>query len=178
MQEELLQIYDESGNPTTALPRSVAHAKPIKEWHGVVNIWLVNEKAELLVSKRSETVSHQKGKWQTYFGGHIPWGLTHKETAVKELEEEIGLKIKPEDLHFIDAGKFANEDHLHFYESYAYIFLSPLNSLNFTDGEISETKWMSMEDYSEESQNHPEQWCSGCSPDNQKRIRALFNNPN
>lgn len=171
MAEELLQVYDEQGNTIKPLPRSVVHQKPVKHWHGVVNVWLVNKAGQLMVSKRSETVGGNPGKWQTYFGGHVPAGMTHKETAVKELEEEIGLTVNLDKLHLIDKGQFANEDHLHFYESYAYLFEGKPEDLNFSDGEISEAKWMSMEEYEHARTVNPEQWCNGCSDENRLRIK-------
>lgn len=169
--DELLQVYTESGDMIEPLPRSVVHKKPVEHWHGVVNVWLVNIAGNLLVSKRSSNVSGNPGKWQTYFGGHVPARMSHSGTAVKELEEEVGLKIDPTELHLIDKGQFANDDHLHFYESYAYLFNGSPEELEFTDGEISAAKWMSMIEYQQARTDHSEQWCNACNEDNQKRIK-------
>ncbi len=169
--DELLATYDKQGNSIDPLPRSVVHTKPVTHWHGVVNVWLVNRAGQLMVSKRAENVGGNPGKWQTYFGGHVPAGMSYLETAVKELQEEVGLDISADSLHFIDKGQFANEDHLHFYESYVYLFVGQPNDLDFTDNEISEAKWMDMEVYEAARAEHPEQWCNACNPDNQKRIK-------
>lgn len=178
MQEELLQVYDEAGNETEALPRSVVHEKPVKHWHGVVNVWLVNKSGDLMVSLRSKSVSGNPGKWQTYFGGHVPAGMSHLETAVKELEEEVGLKIDLMNLSLIDKGKFENEDHLHFYESYAYLFDGNPEDLIFTDGEIVEAKWMSMNEYELAHTEHPEEWCNACNEKNQELINEWLKSLN
>jgi isopentenyldiphosphate isomerase len=169
--DELLQVYNESGDMIEPLPRSVVHSKPVKYWHGVVNVWLVNNAGELMVSKRSGYVSSNPGKWQTYFGGHVSAGMTHIKTAVKELEEEVGLKIDSTDLYLIDKGQFANDDHLHFYESYAYLFNGSPEELEFSDGEISEARWMQMSEYQQARTDHPEQWCNACNEENQNRIK-------
>lgn len=171
MTEELLQVYDEQGNPVEPLSRSIVHQKPVQHWHGVVNVWLVNANGELMVSKRSENVGGNPGKWQTYFGGHVPAGMTHIETAVKELEEEIGLTINPDSLHIIDKGQFTNDDHLHFYESYALLYEGNPEGLNFADGEISAAKWMSMDEYQQARTDNPEQWCNACNEQNQLKIK-------
>lgn len=175
MNDELLQVYDEQGNANKPLPRSIVHTKPVKHWHGVVNVWLVNSSGQLLVSKRSETVSGNPGKWQTYFGGHVPAGLTHKQTAVKELQEETGLTIDLDELYLIDKGQFANEDHLHFYESYFYLFNDQPKNLRFTDGEVAEAKWLTMAEYNQDKSDNPENWCNGCSEENQQRIKDCLN---
>lgn len=169
--DELLQVYNESGDIIEPLPRSVVHQKPVEYWHGVVNVWLVNRDLQLMVSKRSESVGGNPGKWQTYFGGHVPAGLSHSETAVKELQEEIGLTIEPDKLHLIEKGQFSNEDHLHFYESYAYLYNGSPDDLTFSDGEIVQAKWFSIDDYWRAKTAYPEQWCNACNEENQKRIK-------
>lgn len=174
--EELLAVFDSRGNVIEPLPRSIVHRKPVQYWHGVVNVWLVNNAGELMVSKRGDHVGGNPGKWQTYFGGHLPAGLSHIETAVKELQEEIGLDIKSEDLHLIDKGQFANEDHFHFYESYAYLFNGQPKDLNFVDGEVSQAQWMSMEEYENARMVNPEQWCNECSPESQQQIMEWLKN--
>lgn len=171
MQEELLQIYDESGNVIEPLPRSVVHERPVKHWHGVVNVWLVNKAGHLMVSLRSKSVSGNPGKWQTYFGGHVPAGKSHLETVAKELSEEVGLNIDLMKINLIDKGKAENEDHLHFYESYAYLFNGNPGDLKFTDGEVVEAKWMSMDEYEQALTEQPEQWCNGCNKKNQELIK-------
>lgn len=171
MQEELLQVYDAEGNVIEPLPRSVVHEKPVKHWHGVVNVWLVNKSGDLMASLRSKTVDGNPGKWQTYFGGHVPAGMTHLEAAAKELNEEVGLNIDLVRINLIDKGKFENEDHLHFYESYAYLFDGQPEDLNFKDGEIVEAKWMSMNEYEQARTEQPEQWCNACNEKNQELIK-------
>ncbi len=170
--EELLQIYDEQGNILEPLPRSVAHQKPLIHWHGVVNVWLVNNDGDILVTKRSEVVAGNPGKWQTYLGGHLPAGLDHKTTAVKELQEEVGLSVNPDNLFLIDKGKATSPGHLHFYESFAYLFNGTPNDLTFNDGEIVDAKWLSMEHYNKERMDNPEFWCNGCNEENQERIKS------
>ncbi len=171
MQEELLQVYDESGNAIEPLPRSVVHEKPVKHWHGVVNVWLVNKAGDLMVSLRSKSVSGNPGKWQTYFGGHVPAGMSHVQTVAKELSEEVGLDIDLVNINLIDKGKFENEDHLHFYESYAYLFDGTPEDLKFTDGEIVEAKWMSMEEYNLARTSQPVVWCNACNEKDQELIK-------
>lgn len=165
---ELLVCFDEQGNSIEPHMRQEVHQKPPAYWHAVVNIWLVNKKGEILCSLRAKTLSGNPDKWQTYFGGHVKAGATYKETAVAELEEEVGLKIDPNKLFFITSGTW--EPSKHFSESYAYPFDEPLEALHFNDGEIVEVGWFSFKEYNQDKQENPERWCNGCSPENQKRI--------
>ena len=166
---ELLAYFDERGNPIGPQLRRVVHQKPLKFWHCVVNIWLVNKQGDLLVTKRSEVLSGNPGKWQTYLGGHVKAGISFKETAVSELDEEVGLQINSNDLFLIEKGK--REDSKHFFESYVYIFNQLIDDLRFNDREIGESKWMTMDEYYSDRESHPERWCNNCCPENQKKIK-------
>jgi len=166
--QELLQCYDEQGNPSGSKTRQ--DMKVATDcWGGICNVWLVNDKAQLLCSKRSEGLSGNPGKWQTYFGGHVPVGLSFREAALKELSEEIGIKFEDADLFLIYQGK--DDVNKKFFESYAVRFNGNSNDLVFTDGEITEARWMTMDEYVEEEKAHPELWCNGCKPERQEAIR-------
>ena len=55
-------------------------------------VLIYNEKGEVLLQKRSDD-----GAWGNP-GGSVEFGETVEEAAVREVYEETGLKIKPEDL--------------------------------------------------------------------------------
>jgi len=167
--DEMLECFDELGNIIESHTRQEIHGDLVKYWHGVVNIWLVNNQRQLLCSKRSETLKGNPGKWQTYFGGHVKNGATFKEAAIMELDEEVGLQVDEARLYLIDKGK--NESSKHFYESYMYPFNGEVTDLNFNDGEITEVKWLSMEDYWQQKTTNPDNWCNNCSPGSQEKIK-------
>lgn len=53
-----------------------------------------------LIVKRSKWVKYSRGRWDL-FGGALDEGETKIEAAIRECEEEAGLKIKEEDLSLI-----------------------------------------------------------------------------
>jgi isopentenyldiphosphate isomerase len=169
--DELLECFDEQGNVAAPHTRQEVHTDPLQFWQGVANIWLVNKKSEIACSKRSESLSGNPGKWQTYFGGHVKAGESFRQTAVTELDEEVGLQVKDSDLILIDKGR--HEPAKHFYESYTCLFNGDIADLKFNDGEIVEARWLGMETYLEEKQLHPENWCNGCNFENQVKIRQF-----
>ena len=93
MSDELLQIVDENtGEPTGEhLPRKEVLEK--KLWCRTTNIFVLNSKGEVLCHQRSLSKERFPGAWSTHFGGHITEGESFKISALKELEEEIGLKV-------------------------------------------------------------------------------------
>mgnify|MGYP001603568592 FL=1 len=173
--KEMLLCFNELGNIIAPQPRSIAHQKPYKIWHAIVNIWILNNRAEILCTHRSPHVSGNPGKWQTYVGGHVKADSTFSETAIRELCEEIGLEIGKNDLKLVEKGR--REDAMHIYESYVTLFNENLSKLNFIDGEISEAKWLSFEDYQRSKIKNPQDWCNGINMDQYKKacgISALF----
>jgi len=169
--DEMLQCFDENRNVIEPHTREEVHAKPLRYWHGVTNIWIVGPDARLLCSKRSDALKGNPGKWQTYFGGHMKAGTTFRETAHMELDEEIGLTI--DDGHLKRIAQGTNEDSKHFFESYAYLYRGDIADLRFNDGEIVEAKWMEMDEYWKQKESHPEEWCNGCTPENQESIKRF-----
>lgn len=172
--DELLQCYDEYGAPIEARPRVEVKRLPPRWWYATSKVWLVNDRAELIVSKRSESLAGSPGKWQTYFGGHVSAGLSIKESALKELAEESGLRVSLNDLYFINAGK--NPETKVHYEFYAVRFNGTPSDLHFTDGEITEAKWMSMEAYERERATNPDAWCCGITKEQQETVRRWMTN--
>ena len=99
--EELLQCFDDHGNPAETRPRSEVKREPHRWWHATASVWLVNDQCQILCSKRADWLSGNPGKWQTYFGGHVAAGHSMQETARRELEEETGV-MKPIEEFFFD----------------------------------------------------------------------------
>jgi len=150
-ESELLLCFDESGNIASPQIRSVAHQKPYKIWHAVVNVWVIND---------------QPRKWQTYVGGHVKSDSNFPETVTRELVEEIGLKVDKNNLKIVEKGR--REDFKHVFQSYAVLFNEDLSKLNFSDGEIDEAKWISFQEYQRLKNDKPDDWCNGMNPDQYK----------
>jgi len=53
--------------------------------------------------EKADSALHGEGTW-TMPGGKIDFGDSHVETAIKEVQEETGLLLKPEDLEIFDVS--------------------------------------------------------------------------
>lgn len=168
-ENELLECFDDNGITIEPKLRSILHIKPYTIWHGVSDIWIVNNIGQILCSKRSEMVSGNPGKWQTYFGGHVQARSSFEETALHELEEEVGLTIVSKDLHLIEWGKAL--EYMHIYYKYVYFFDGLAQKLTFPDGEITEVAWYSFNDYWRDQTNNLNKWCNGMRPEQYKIIK-------
>ena len=97
--KEFLDIVNEKGIPTGRITdRDTTHLKGI--WHRTSHVWLVREKnktVQVLLQKRAATKSFP-GCYDISSAGHIPAGEEFVVSALRELQEELGVVAKAEDL--------------------------------------------------------------------------------
>ena len=98
--EEYFDVLSTSGQPTGQIkPRSEVHRDG--DWHQAVLIWILNSQGELLLQRRAPDKDSHPNQLDVSCGGHVVAGESVLETAVAEIQEELGLKIRPEELEFI-----------------------------------------------------------------------------
>lgn len=87
-----LFVVDEKNNPLPQkLTRSQVHRQGF--WHRTIHIWVLNHKNKLLLVKRGSWKSQDPGLWASYIGGHVLFKESYEEGALREIEEEIGIKL-------------------------------------------------------------------------------------
>lgn len=100
--KELLDLRNEDGSLTgEKKERALVHRDG--DLHGTSHVWLVRYRkeqgsAEVLLQKRSARKDSFPGCYDISSAGHIPAGQNFLESAVRELEEELGIQVKPEEL--------------------------------------------------------------------------------
>lgn len=104
--DEYIDIVDKHGNPTgTTALKSKAHKNGW--YHNTIHLWLFTANGEILLQQRSHKKVIYPLLWDVSVAGHIDAGETFIEAALRETAEEIGLKLKPENLKHI--GVFLHE---------------------------------------------------------------------
>ena len=71
------------------------------DWHRAVHIWLYSSQGNLVLQKRSDSKDTFPGRWDVSVGGHVTSGDTVMQTALKEVEEELGLGIEEAELEYL-----------------------------------------------------------------------------
>ena len=101
---EYLDICDSEGNliGERKLKKEV-HEQGL--WHRSVHVWIVNSKKEVLIQKRSPLKDNHPNEWDISSAGHVSAGEDDITSAIRETEEEIGLKFNPEDFILIGIVK-------------------------------------------------------------------------
>lgn len=94
--DEILPVVDRHDRIRRYLTSGEIHEKELR--HREVVIYLFDEKGRVLVQRRDG------GVFDHSVAGHVPKGETYLQTAQRELAEEVGLKVKPENL--LRVGKF------------------------------------------------------------------------
>lgn len=91
MSEEIFDVVNERDEVIGQAPRSEVHAK--KLLHRAVHVLVFNARGQLFLQKRSMTKDTAKGKWDSSSSGHVGSGEDYDPCAVREVWEEISLKL-------------------------------------------------------------------------------------
>jgi isopentenyldiphosphate isomerase len=98
--DELLDVLDERGRPTGGVAwKSEAHRRGL--WHRCFHCWIAGEDAGdsyLLVQRRDATKDTWPGCLDVTAAGHLQSGEEPLRGGLREIEEELGLKVEPERL--------------------------------------------------------------------------------
>ncbi len=97
---ETFDVVDDNGNPTgKTVDRKTAHREGIP--HRTAHVWIVrkrNARIEILLQKRCMWKDSFPGCYDISSAGHIPAGVDYIPSALRELKEELGLTVNPEEL--------------------------------------------------------------------------------
>lgn len=100
--KELLDIVDEHGNPTgQTIDRETAHTEGIM--HRTSHVWILRKRAgktEILLQLRSKDKDSFPGCYDISSAGHIPAGDGYRQSAIRELKEELSVEASEDDLIF------------------------------------------------------------------------------
>ena len=155
-QEELLIQVDEKNNIIGSISRQEAHTTP-GVFYRTVYILVKNDKNEILIQRRSSTKDLYPNCWDISVGGHVNFGKSYLETAVREIREELGLIVEPGDM------KLKGEVLVHLSKSNEYfnVFeytLKPGEKIEVNAEEIGSTGWAKIEDIKKSMADKSRQW--------------------
>ena len=148
MAKELWDAYDRDGNP---LGFDLVRGEPLPEgaYHLVVEVLAVTNDGQVLLTKRHPDKAWG-GCWE-YTGGSVVKGETPVQGALRELREETGIAVSPEDLHpvYVDtwpetAGMGAGSS---IYHSFVTFFDPAEQTIRLQEGETVDYKLLPYESF-------------------------------
>ena len=105
-------------------------------------VWIINNKDEILIQQRLATAKKCPNMWETASGGATA-GDDALTGAMRELEEELGIKANKKNLRFI--GSFARIN------DFVEVFLLKSNvkieKLKLQEDEVQAAKWVKIEEF-------------------------------
>lgn len=141
---ELLDVYTEDNEKRIGkAERGVVHYFNL--WHREVACWIVNEKNEILLQRRSSN-KKQQPNMLAVTAGHVDVDETPNEAVLREVNEELGMdNLIEDDFTYIDTFKAENPNNYH----YKYVYLlrtnKKLEELIMQETEVSELLFVSIE---------------------------------
>ena len=143
---EYIDIFDENNNPTGEVKEKV-QAHEDGNFHRTAHVWIMNDKKELLLQKRSATKKSHPNCWDISGAGHIRVEESVIDGARRELKEELGVEVKEEDLQYIATIKSTkNPKNMEFQYVYLLNCNKEIKEYIFEDKEVSEVKYVFYKD--------------------------------
>ena len=141
---ELIQIVDKNGNFTgEIMDKEEAHDKNLL--HNEVAAFVINDKEQVLLQKRSANKRFNPNKW-ALCAGHVDAYESLENAILREIKEEIGIDINPNELVPFGEREFTIRDS-NSHITYFYYVKSNLNEEDFIiqKEELSEVKWFDID---------------------------------
>ena len=158
---ELLDIVNENNMLTGKQEnREVIHKEGL--YHREVSIWIMNEKGELLLQRRSPTKKHSPKKW-AITGGHVTAGEEPIYVARKEIFEEIGLNVKEEEIEILFITKLEKKiSDVQYNNHFSYFYFvktdKKISEFIIQEEELSELKYISIQELENIIKNQDEEY--------------------
>jgi len=153
--EELFDVVDEKDQVLRQETRAVVHREDLL--HRAVHIFVFNKHRELFLQKRSRLKDKHPGVWDSSAAGHLDAGEDYQMTAVRELEEELGIKNTQlqEVGELIPACANTGWEHIMLYVA------RHDGALRFPCSEIEAGQWVSVEEIRAWIEARPGDFASG-----------------
>lgn len=156
------QLYDETGMPIVGKSASWENIHRRGLLHAGAHVWCWHRGVsglEVLVQKRADIKKTYPGKLDISAAGHVDSNETPLQAAVREIAEELGVKVDPSQLEFVfkyhsrqPAGDVLIEN------EWKFVYLLELRSdtsLKLQASEVASTYWRHIEQFTTELLEEP-----------------------
>lgn len=155
MPEEIFDIVNERDEVIGRNSRREVHRLGLM--HRAVHVLVFNSRGEIFLQKRSMRKDNNPGVWDSSASGHLDCGEGYDACAVRELREEIGLRLNncPARLFKIAACAETDQEHVWTYHCEAD------GPFRLHPEEIETGKWLLPEMVTRWIAERPEDFASG-----------------
>lgn len=135
--DELLDLVNEKDEVIGTVWKSEAHKDPTKI-HREIAIAVFNDRGETLFQRRSLKKTLDPGMWQLTAAGHVGAGELPEVAAVREVEEEVGIDVKPV---FVNKELIRNNNQSRFFYIY-YSLVKGNPKAILQEDEVADSLWI------------------------------------
>ena len=143
---ELWDLYD-ANRRKTGQDHVRGEAIPAGCYHLVVHVWIRNSAGQYLISQRSASRKSFPLMWETV-GGSVLKGEDSLAAAVREAEEEVGLKLEPAGGRRMFTKlreEYRGERYADILDVWLWEYDGPVDLAAATTEEVAQTRWMNVE---------------------------------
>ncbi|MCX7547646.1 isopentenyl-diphosphate Delta-isomerase [Xanthomarina sp. F1114] len=153
MIEEQVILVNEKDKPIGLMPKLEAHEKGLL--HRAFSVFVFNDKNELMLQQRASHKYHSPDLWANTCCSHQRDGESNIQAGKRRLQEEMGFVTSLEEsISFIYKAPFDNGLTEHEFD---HIMIGYYNdSPNINPDEVSNWKWMPLEDVKKDMKVQPE----------------------
>lgn len=151
---EMFDVVDENDEVVRQETREVVHSEQLL--HRAVHIFVFNKRKELFLQKRSRLKDVHPGVWDSSAAGHLNAGEGYDLTAVRELEEEVGIRnAEVQEIAQIEACEQTGWEHVRLY------LARHDGAVRFPCSEVESGEWFPMDEVRAWIETRPQDFASG-----------------
>lgn len=152
---EIFDVVDEHDQVIGRKTRGEVHAEQLL--HRAVHVFVFNKRGDLLLQQRSMFKDAHPGVWDSSVSGHLDAGEDYEAAAVRELEEEMGIRVEqaPEEIGRIAPCVETGWEHVRLYRT------KHGGSVRYPAAEVEAAAWFPVEELEKWIAARPDDFASG-----------------
>lgn len=155
--EETFDVLNEFGEFTGEIAtREECHKKGL--WHRAVYAFIIDDKGNVLLQKRSRNKKLWPNLWDVTVGGHVASGEFGRQALIREAKEEIGIEVEDKDIKYLVGSTSINQKgdiiNKHYNECYLITKNIDISKVVLEKEEVEEIRYFSKEEILEKIANN------------------------
>ena len=147
--KEKIDVLNELGEFTGEVAtRDECHKKGL--WHRAVYAFIIDDKGNILLQKRSNNKKLWPNMWDVTVGGHVDAGEFGRQALIREVKEELGISINDDDIKYLVGSTSINEQgniiNKHYNECYLITKNIDISDIKIQKEEVSEVRYFSKDE--------------------------------
>lgn len=147
--DDRIDVLNELGEFTgKTATREECHKKGL--WHRAVYAFIIDDKGNVLLQKRSSNKKLWPNMWDVTLGGHVDSGEFGRQALIREAKEELGLEINDNDIKYLVGSTSVDQKNdiinKHYNECYLITKNIDISKIVLQKEEVSEVKYFSKEE--------------------------------